>query len=318
MSKVSVIIPVYNSEKYLQRCLDSVINQTLEDIEVICVNDCSTDRSLKVLQEYAKKDCRIKIINLKKNKGAAGARNIGIKKAEGEYIAFVDSDDYLDLRFYQKLYHKAIKNHSDVVKGNIKLISSEKDIKKEVFYDINKDVVQNKGYFYHSFTTAIYDLNFIKQNKIYFPNNNNFEDPYFSIKVAIYCKNIDVIDDTNYYYCINNNQSLSKKNDDFQILQLLAVVKKIIKMINKTKINMRHYVVVYDFLFKTLEPYILNEKLSLEVNTYAMETFSLLISGCKYRKEAVKFHFFKIKKDIINAENKKLINKLKGNMIKCR
>ena len=315
MKKLSIIIPVYNTEKYLSRCLDSAVNQTLKDIEIICVNDGSTDNSLKILQEYAKKDCRIKIINLKNNKGVSNARNLGIKKAAGKYIGFLDSDDYVDLNFYQKLYNKSIINYPDVVKGNIKIISSEPDINKEAFYDINKDIVQNKGYFYHSFTTAIYNLDFIKQNKIYFPNSNNFEDPYFSIKAAIYYKNIEVINNVYYYYCINNKQSLSNDKSDFQIFQLLSVVKKIIKLINNANINMRHYIVVYDFIFKIVESYILNKNLSLEVNISAMETFSLLISGCKYKKEAIKFYFFKIKKDENKTERKKLISKLKGDMV---
>ena len=102
MSKVSVIIPVYNTEKFLRKCLDSVCNQTLQDIEIICINDCSTDGSLEILREYAGKDNRIKLIELFENGGAAKARNIGIDIAHGEYIGFVDSDDFVDLDFYEK------------------------------------------------------------------------------------------------------------------------------------------------------------------------------------------------------------------------
>lgn len=106
MSKVSVIIPVYNTEKFLRKCLDSVCNQTLQDIEIICINDCSTDGSSEILREYAGKDNRIKLIELFENGGAAKARNIGIDIAHGEYIGFVDSDDFVDLDFYEKLYKK--------------------------------------------------------------------------------------------------------------------------------------------------------------------------------------------------------------------
>ena len=94
MPKVSVIIPVYNTEKYLKKCLDSVCNQTLSDIEIICIDDCSTDNSLNILKEYTLKDNRIKLIEFKENKGAAVARNTGIDEAKGEYIGFIDSDDY--------------------------------------------------------------------------------------------------------------------------------------------------------------------------------------------------------------------------------
>ncbi len=92
MPKVSIIVPVYNVEKYLSTCLDSLINQTLKDIEIICINDGSTDNSLNILNEYAQKDTRIIVIN-KENSGPGSCRNLGIEKATGEYIQFVDSDD---------------------------------------------------------------------------------------------------------------------------------------------------------------------------------------------------------------------------------
>ncbi len=108
MAKVSVIIPVYNVEKYLRECLDSVINQTLSDIEIICVNDGSTDNSLAILEEYAQKDTRIKIIS-KRNEGAGKARQAAIKKASGEYLAFLDGDDYYKSDFVEKMYASAKK-----------------------------------------------------------------------------------------------------------------------------------------------------------------------------------------------------------------
>ena len=96
MPKISVIIPVYNAEKYLRVCLDSVVNQTLEDIEIICVNDGSTDKSSNILKEYAEKDGRI-IILTQKNQGAAIARNKGISVAKGEYLSLLDCDDFFEL-----------------------------------------------------------------------------------------------------------------------------------------------------------------------------------------------------------------------------
>ena len=102
MTKISVIIPVYNSEKFLKKCLDSIINQTLNDIEIICIDDGSTDKSLRILNNFADKDNRITIIN-QKNSGPSAARNKGIENAKGEYIGFVDSDDWIDLDFYEKL-----------------------------------------------------------------------------------------------------------------------------------------------------------------------------------------------------------------------
>lgn len=113
MVKISVIIPVYNSEKYLPECLDSVINQTLEDIEIICVNDGSNDNSLDILMEYSKKDSRIKIIN-QKNLGVSYARNKGLEVSTGDYICFLDSDDYLELTAIEEVYHISENNSLDI------------------------------------------------------------------------------------------------------------------------------------------------------------------------------------------------------------
>lgn len=110
MAKVSIIIPVYNTENYLKKCLDSVVNQTLEDIEIICINDGSTDRSLGILNDYAQKYSKIIVIN-QENKGVSEARNEGIEKASGEYIMFLDSDDYFQPQACETAYNSV--NSSD-------------------------------------------------------------------------------------------------------------------------------------------------------------------------------------------------------------
>ncbi|WP_157142682.1 glycosyltransferase family 2 protein [Brachyspira pilosicoli] len=135
MIKVSVIIPVYNVEEYLKECLYSVINQTLKEIEIICIDDCSTDSSYSILEEYAKKDSRIVLIKNKENMGVGYNRNIGIKEAKGEYIGFIDSDDYISEDYYKNLYNTAKKYNSDVV--------NTLNIYKHVDNKINK--------FYYSF-----------------------------------------------------------------------------------------------------------------------------------------------------------------------
>ena len=112
--KVSIIVPVYNVEKYLHRCIDSLINQTLKDIEIIAVNDGSADSRLSILKEYEKKDTRVIVIN-NKNQGVSYSRNIGIDKARGDYLLFVDSDDWIDLDMCEQMYNKALSNQSDIV-----------------------------------------------------------------------------------------------------------------------------------------------------------------------------------------------------------
>lgn len=117
MSKISVIIPIYNAEPYLKRCLDSIINQTYKNIEIVCINDGSKDNSLQILKEYQNQDERIIIID-KYNEGVSSARNDGINKSTGKYITFVDSDDWLELDAIETLYNTIIEKNVDVVRAN--------------------------------------------------------------------------------------------------------------------------------------------------------------------------------------------------------
>ena len=113
--KVSIVIPVYNVEEYIKQCLDSIVNQTLQDIEIIVVNDCSPANEDKIIQEFAHKDSRIKYIKLEKNVGQGEARNIGLSQATGEYFYCADSDDYLDLTLLEKAYNKAKSLDADML-----------------------------------------------------------------------------------------------------------------------------------------------------------------------------------------------------------
>ena len=115
---VTIIIPVYNTERYLRQCLDSVINQTFKDFECICINDGSTDNSYNILKEYVQKDNRFTVINLPENKGQGNARNKGINIAKGKYITFIDSDDWVKENHIEQLYNNITKYNSDIVIGS--------------------------------------------------------------------------------------------------------------------------------------------------------------------------------------------------------
>ena len=140
MCKVSVIVPIYNTAKYLKRCICSIIEQELKDIEIICVNDGSTDNSLDILQELAVQDSRIRIVN-QCNAGSVSARKSGVAIANGEYIGFVDSDDWIDYQMYKQLYQIAVENNADLItsgyiqEGNY--ISSDYDSLEEGLYQGN-------------------------------------------------------------------------------------------------------------------------------------------------------------------------------------
>ena len=149
MPKVSIIVPVYNVENYIAECLNSLINQTLKDIEIICVDDCGQDNSMKIVEDFAKKDKRIKIVAHKENQGLGEARNTGIKNATSEYIGFLDSDDFVDLDYYKTLYNTAIKDDFDIVSSNV-IYCYSKYNKKEEFISYwqkkkYKDIIEFKN-----------------------------------------------------------------------------------------------------------------------------------------------------------------------------
>lgn len=140
--KVSVIIPVYNAGKYLEKCLDSVVNQTYSNIEIICVNDGSTDNSLEILKKYTKKYNNIKVI-VQENKGVNGARIVGYENATGDYIAWVDADDFIEPTMYEEMIKIAISNDYDIVSCNYNFYPKE-TVKKTKWFREYKGVIDWK------------------------------------------------------------------------------------------------------------------------------------------------------------------------------
>ena len=149
--KVSVIVPIYNTEKFLRKCIESIVNQTLEEIEIILINDGSTDNSHIVCEEYSRKyPKKIRYIN-NKNIGCSATRNLGISLAKGEYIAFVDSDDYIEQEMYQEMYEKAKKENLDIVVCGINYMNEQtQKIKKSIPINIKEknDYLYYKKYLY--------------------------------------------------------------------------------------------------------------------------------------------------------------------------
>lgn len=187
MSKVSLIVPVYNTSKYLEKCINSLINQTLDDIEIIIINDGSTDNSEKIIKKF--NDKRIKYI-AKQNEGIGKTRNLGIEKATGEYLAFVDSDDYLSIDFCEKMYKKATSDNCDIVICNFFEVRHNLiGIKFNDFKDTNLK----------KYPELINNINLGPCNKIYkkelFENKDNrfvenlkYEDAPFVVKMLISAK----------------------------------------------------------------------------------------------------------------------------------
>lgn len=218
--KVSVIVPVYNVERYLEQCLDSLIDQTLKDIEIICINDASTDGSLSILKRYAKKDDRIVLINLKENKRQGGARNAGIKIAKGEYLGFVDSDDWVSPNMYENLWNASQNGTIDLVcsdyntyKEKEKEIIITENIPGSVFSLAIKD--QYRHFILHGgrIWTNIFKRELILDNNLLFPEKLIYEDN--AIMPALYCsaKTTAKVNRALYYYRLNNTSTTGSKDN---------------------------------------------------------------------------------------------------------
>lgn len=291
MPKISVIIPVYNKEKYLKKCLDSVCNQTLQDIEIICVNDFSKDKSLDILLSYAEQDDRISIINFTENKGVSSARNAAIKAANGEFVAFVDSDDFIDEDFYEKLYVKAIEDNSDVVKANIVTLDENNNvISKCSSIELYDFVEQNKAYFYCTFTTAIFKKSLILDNKLEFPENiKSFEDPYFLIKLITHANKVSILNNTNYYYVENLNSQTNKMISRQVIDDILKASLDILDYFDEISIDKEHYKIVFSYLFNELDSVSRSEKLPAELLEYSQCSLEKLKNNAKYLVECLEF-----------------------------
>lgn len=189
---ISVVIPVFNVENYLGECLDSICNQTLNNIQIICVNDGSTDNSLKILEEYQKRDSRISIIT-QKNGGLSAARNTGLKYVKGKYIYFIDSDDYLELNALKELYEISEEKELDMIL--FKIICFDEDTKEKFttsYFEMEflDEIVKNDVFNYQDLGYKFYNLDVTMQSKFFraslvsnleFPNGLIFEDnPYFT------------------------------------------------------------------------------------------------------------------------------------------
>lgn len=220
---ISVIIPVYNVEKYLRQCLDSVIGQTYNNLEIICVNDCSTDLSPEILEEYANKDSRIVILNNTQNLGLGLTRNEGIKIAKGDFIHCLDSDDWMELNAYETLAGY-FDNDVDAVKFTY-TSWDETTGKNELIGQSDNDFLNKKTNIYNtpecfklwqsSAWTKIYSRDFIFTNDLFYNDYRCFEDVEYAMRAALNAKNIIFINDSLLNYRAHRKGSLLSKRNHY-------------------------------------------------------------------------------------------------------
>ena len=219
--KISVIIPVYNAEKYLKQCLYSITNQTLSDIEIICIDDGSTDNSLCILEYLSKEDKRVKSFSMSSNSGSGPARNKGLEIATGEYISFVDSDDFImEKTAYEKIYNFAFQKNADIASANLKYYNTEKDRFQKNFFckeilDNSPGLPQNYGIPWY-FQKNLFKRDFLVKNKIEFPNYKRGQDPVFLAAALVNVNVVHYLPMDFYAYRLSSSNKIDseeKEND---------------------------------------------------------------------------------------------------------
>ena len=211
MPKVSIIVPVYNVEKYLVRCLDSLVNQTLDDIEIIAVNDGSTDNSGELLQIYKEKyPDKIKVFR-KTNGGLSDARNYGMPHATGEYIAFLDSDDYVELDMYEKMYEKAVEEKSDIVECDFiwEYPSKSKIDVGEIYSSKKEMIVKARVVAWNK----LIKRELIEKANVIYPKGLRYEDVEFFYKMVPYYNKVSFLKYPCIHYIQRDNSISNNQNE---------------------------------------------------------------------------------------------------------
>ena len=246
--KIAIIIPVYNTSKYLKQCLDSVINQTYKNYDVIIINDGSTDNSLDIIKEYMKKSSNITLIN-QKNMGLSMARNNGVKKVESDYFLFLDSDDYLDINALKILNENL--NNEDLLRYQLRDVKEDTYIDREyiIFKNLSGKSAIKKlidSYYTEPACAYLYKTKFYKENNFQFQDKMYHEDygliPYIIIKA----NKVSAIEDKIYYY-VQREGSITKNNSI--VLKRYKDVKKqydnLIKLLKDENFENKNYLISY-------------------------------------------------------------------------
>ena len=253
MPKLSLILPCYNVDKYLEKCLDSLINQTEKDIEIILVDDCSTDNSFNIIQKYAKKDKRIKLFKTQTNAGYGAARNLGRDNATGEYIWFVDSDDYLEPDACEVLYNEAKNNKLEILCFNARNVISrdvyDKVLNLDVLFNFTKwpvnviiDVTKQGANLSEQIPffpwTYIVKNSFLKQK---FPEQKYFENVVFTSTLFSKASKLKVITYTPYNYVLKEKNIFQSPLNDLKIKCEMNNLSLLLDYISSNHIKKNHF-----------------------------------------------------------------------------
>lgn len=302
-TKVSIIIAAYNIENYIERCLESVVNQTFKYLEIIVVNDGSTDNTLKKIEKFKNNDERIIIVN-KKNRGLIEARKSGFKVASGEYILFIDGDDWLDTKAIETLYKIAKNDNYDIIQYGYLIAFENGTFKNGFNYKEEKNFINDefldvllKGKINHMIWCKFIKREYIQKNNITFPSNVSFgEDLAFSVSLAVNNPNIYVIKDWLYYYYKRNTSLMNNISPKMlEIYDVTMFIKKI--LINNGVFE--KYIEEFEYMAYMQNYYLRIDLIYLYENDIGKEMFNrwkslnINIKNNKYYKELYNREKFK-------------------------
>ena len=312
MTKISIIVPVYNTEEYLPKCLDSLVNQSFDDYEIIMINDGSTDKSANLIKKYDSP--KIKLLN-KKNEGQALARNLGIKEAQGDYIMFVDSDDYIDKDTLKIAYEKATHENADIVCFNnylvIDNVVTNDSNKKTLGDNDNKTfIINNPGPCFKLIRT-----NIIKDNNLYFPHLKAYEDIAVVPSYTLFSKKTIYIQDKLYYYVIREGSTMKQLEYSAKLEEIFMAMENLLKVFKNNSAYQLYepeleYLYIYHLLhdgglrFLEFKKYDQIKK----INQIMKNKFPKWRQNKYYRKQTLKY---RIMCNLLLKEKFKLISLLK-------
>lgn len=249
MTAISIIIPIYNAEKYLLKCLDALANQTFKDIEILCIDDGSKDKSLRILKQYASQDSRFKVFT-QTNSGPAAARNLGLKNASGKYLMFCDSDDWYEPNMCEQMYKTIISQNVDVVVCGCNIIDEEKNIRLQEdlsYYQLKYEKKQNitTDVFWNTnvlLWNKIFKTDIIRHYKMSFPTGYEHDDDCFYWQYMIVSQTAYFLQDKLYNYLRRNNSIMGKvyNKTNKSIYDQLYVLKYFYDYLQRNHIYQQH------------------------------------------------------------------------------
>lgn len=264
--KVSIILPIYNKEKYLSQALDSLLSQTYKNFEIICVNDASTDGGLDILENYAQKDSRIRIINLEQNSGAANARNVGMQNASGSFLLFLDADDLFEKTLLSDTVRTAEKNNCDIVIFNYNRFSSRSEQENPPIANftklkakIEKEVFSYKDTPSHIFNlcppnpfTKLFRSDFVKKTGLKYQSLTSCNDVYFVLCALSDAETICILDKVLVHYRVDSagNISSTRGSKAKNIVKAAKAVKEYLESRGKYNLLKKSYLKAFKAFLK--------------------------------------------------------------------